>query len=64
VEEVGQHTSRKWHMEAMAPYMMGQKTWPKEVYDESNLGIHPKFNLTRAQLAALTQPLAYKGICN
>jgi hypothetical protein len=35
----------------------------KELYDEPNLEIHPKFDLTRAQLAVMSQSLAYKGIC-
>ena len=35
----------------------------KVVYDEPDLGIHPNFDLTGAQLATLTQSLAYRGIC-
>ena len=35
----------------------------KNAYDEPDIGIHPKFNPTGAQLSALTQTLAYKGIC-
>jgi hypothetical protein len=35
----------------------------KEAYDEPNLDVHPSFNLIGAQLATLTQSLAYKGVC-
>jgi hypothetical protein len=35
----------------------------KSIYDEPFLEINPKFNLTRAQLASMTQALAYKEIC-
>ena len=35
----------------------------KLVYDEPDLGIHPNFDLTGAQLVTLTQSLAYRGIC-
>jgi len=35
----------------------------KELYDEPNLEIHPNFDLTGAQLTAMSQSLAYKGIC-
>ena len=35
----------------------------KELYDEPDLEINPKFNLTGAQLTCMTQALAYRGIC-
>jgi len=35
----------------------------EELYDEPNLKIHPNFDLTGAQLAAMSQSLAYKGMC-
>jgi len=35
----------------------------KELYDEPQIEINPNFNLTGAQLASMTQALAYKGIC-
>jgi exonuclease III len=36
----------------------------KDAYDKPNLGTHPNFNLTGAQLSALTQTLAYRKICD
>jgi hypothetical protein len=35
----------------------------KELYDEPYLDIDPKFNPTGAQLASMTQAIAYKEIC-
>lgn len=35
----------------------------KDTFDEPDLEIDPKFNLTGAQLSKLTQALAYEGIC-
>ena len=35
----------------------------KELYDEPQIEINLNFNLTGAQLASMTQALAYKGIC-
>ena len=44
-------------------YALAKEGTYKETYDEPDLSIEPKFNLTRAQLSELSQALAYEGIC-
>jgi hypothetical protein len=36
----------------------------KEVVDEPNLTIVPKFNITGVQLSVMTQKIAYQSICS
>ena len=44
-------------------YALAKEGTYKEAYDEPDLSIEPKFNLTGAQLSELSQALAYEGIC-
>ena len=44
-------------------YALAKEGTYKETYDEPDLGIEPKFDLTGVQLSELSQALAYEGIC-
>jgi hypothetical protein len=43
---------------------LAQQGTEKDLVDEPDLTIDPRFNLTGAQLSLITQKLAYAGICN
>ena len=42
---------------------LAKKGAEKDLPDEPHIDINPKFNLTGAQIANMTQAQAYKGIC-
>ena len=44
-------------------YVLAKEGTYKETYDEPDLSIEPKFDLTGAQLSELSQALTYEGIC-
>jgi ribonuclease HI len=43
---------------------LAQRGTKKDLVDEPDLSIDPRFNLTGAQLSLITQKLAYAGICD